>query len=138
MVKMNIVYQGQKHCESIHEPSKSKIETDAPRDNHGKGECFSPTDLMGAALGSCLLTTMAIVGEREGLNLDGISATVEKAMTPPPRKIESLTVRVTLPAHLTPEQRLKMEETARSCPVARTLHPEVKQAMMFEYKERSQ
>ena len=64
MVEMSIVYQGEKHCELTHGPSGSKIETDAPRDNMGRGERFSPTDLMGAALASCVLTTMAIVAER--------------------------------------------------------------------------
>src|SRR5690242_16138864 len=97
MVKMNATYQGQKHCDLIHEPSGSGIETDAPRDNHGKGERFSPTDLVGAALASCVLTTIAIIGERDGLSFEGSKATVEKVMADGPRRIASLTLRVTLP-----------------------------------------
>ncbi|HEX4925445.1 MAG TPA: OsmC family protein [Bdellovibrionales bacterium] len=133
MVKMSVVYQGQKHCELTHEPSQSKIETDAPRDNQGKGERFSPTDLVGAALASCILTTMAIVGDRDGLKLEGARAEVEKVMADSPRRIDSLIVRVTLPAALTSDQRRKMEATAKACPVHRSLHPEVKIPMTFNY-----
>lgn len=133
MVKMSAVYQGHLHCELTHEPSKSHIETDAPKDNQGKGEKFSPTDLVGAALASCVLTTMAIVGERDGLKLVGARATVEKTMHDKPRKIETLRMRVALPAHLSMDQRQKMEETARHCPVARSLHPDLQLPMTFEY-----
>ncbi|PIS10531.1 MAG: osmotically inducible protein OsmC [Bdellovibrio sp. CG10_big_fil_rev_8_21_14_0_10_47_8] len=135
MVKSKILYQGQKHCELIHEPSQSKIETDAPKDNQGKGERFSPTDLMGAALGSCILTTMAIVGERDGIDLRGSQASVEKVMTDAPRRIQSLRVDIVLPAHLSPDQRRKMEEVAKHCPVKRSLHPDVETPMTFIYQE---
>jgi len=133
MVKMRCTYQGQKHCELEHEQSGSIIETDAPRDNQGKGERFSPTDLVGAALTSCILTTMAIVGERDGLKLEGTTATVEKRMADSPRRIESLTLHIRLPSSLTPEQRRKMENTARACPVHKSLHPDVQIPMTFEY-----
>ena len=133
MVKMRVVYQGQKHCELVHEQSGSIIETDAPKDNQGKGERFSPTDLVGAALTSCILTTMAIVAERDGIALDGSKATVEKRMADSPRRIESLTVHIWLPASLTADQRRKMENTARACPVHKSLHPDVKLPITFEY-----
>lgn len=133
MVRMNIVYQGHKHCALVHEPSGSKIETDAPKDNQGKGERFSPTDLVGAALGSCVLTTMALVAERDGLSIQGATAEVEKEMFDNPRRIGALHMRITLPSSLTPEQRRKMEETAKHCPVHRSLHPDVQMPLHFEY-----
>jgi putative redox protein len=133
MVKMSMVYQGQKHCELTHEPSQSKIETDAPRDNQGKGERFSPTDLVGAALGSCILTTMAIVAERDGISLEGATADVEKEMIVKPRRIGSLKVHIQLPATLTADQRRKLEETAHHCPVHKSMHPDVQMPITFSY-----
>lgn len=135
MVKMKITYQGEKHCELVHGPSQSKIETDAPKDNMGKGERFSPTDLMGAALGSCILTTMAIIAERDkmNINLENATAEVEKVMANNPRRIESLIVKINLPKSLTADQRTKLEEIAHTCPVHRSLHPEMKIPVSFEY-----
>jgi uncharacterized OsmC-like protein len=133
MVKMELVYQGGFHCELTHGPSQSKIETDAPKDNMGKGEKFSPTDLVGAALGSCVLTTMAIVAERDGIPFAGAHASVEKNMTDKPRRIGSLVMVLSLPKSLTPDQRRKLEETAKHCPVHRSLHPDVQLPMTFNY-----
>ena len=134
MVKMTIEYLGDKHCELIHEPSGSKIETDAPKDNQGKGARFSPTDLMGAALGSCILTTLAIVGERDGIKLTGATALVEKDMvSEPSRRIGSLRTHVRLPGSLSPDQRLKLENVARHCPVHRSLAAEIQAPITFEY-----
>lgn len=133
MVKSTTVYQGEKHCELTHQPSGSKIETDAPKDNNGRGEKFSPTDLIGAALASCVLTTMAIVAERDGLSLVGAKAEVEKEMTEKPRRIGSLALSVTLPKSLNDNQRRKLEETAKHCPVHRSLHPDVQMPMTFTY-----
>jgi uncharacterized OsmC-like protein len=133
MVKMSVVYQGQKHCELTHGPSGSRIETDAPRDNQGKGERFSPTDLVGAALASCILTTMALVAERDGVSIEGATAEVVKEMNPDPRRIKALPVLVRMPAHLAPEQRAKLERVANHCPVHRSLHPDVDARISFEY-----
>ena len=133
MVKMDVVYTGQLHCDLTHGPSGTKISTDAPKDNMGKGEAFSPTDLVGAALGSCILTTMAIVAERDGIQFASARATVEKEMNPNPRRIATLTVKLTLPKSLTPEQRKKMEHTAHACPVHKSLHPDIQMPMTFEY-----
>lgn len=134
MVRTTLVYKGEKNCEITHDPSGSKIKTDAPKDNNGKGETFSPTDLIGAALSSCVVTTMAIFGERHGINFIGTSATVDKVMTGAPRRIQSLSLTVRLPASLTPDQRTKMEEIARTCPVHRSLHPDVQMPMTFIYE----
>jgi putative redox protein len=133
MVKMSIVYQGQKHCLLTHEPSGSNIETDAPKDNQGRGERFSPTDLVGAALGSCVLTTMALVAERDGISIDGATAEVEKEMIVKPRRIGALKVKIKLPSDLTSDQRRKLEESARHCPVHKSLHPDIDAPILFSY-----
>jgi putative redox protein len=133
MVKSTTVYQGHLHCELTHEPSGSKIETDAPKDNAGKGERFSPTDLVGAALASCVLTTIAIVGARDGLTFEGAKAEVEKEMADKPRRIAGLYLNISLPKSLTVNQRRKYEEVAHHCPVHRSLHPDMKIPMKFTY-----
>jgi putative redox protein len=135
MVKMSLVYQGELHCELTHEPSGSKVETDAPKDNAGRGEKFSPTDLVGAALASCVVTTMAIVGERHGLKLHGMRARVSKEMTPAPRMIASLPVEVDMPAGLSPEDRKRLENSAHTCPVHRSLATSVNAPITFIYPD---
>ena len=116
-----------------HGPSGSGLKTAPPKDNGGTGESFSPTDLVGAALVSCALTTMALVAGREGLSWGDASGTVEKQMTPPPRRIAALTVVLQMPKEVKPEHRARLEEIARGCPVARSLHPDVKVPMEFRY-----
>lgn len=133
MVEMTVVYKGEKHCELRHGPSGTMIETDAPRDNQGRGESFSPTDLMGASLASCILTTIAIAAEKEGINLNGTTAKVQKEMHPSPRRVKALPVEVTLPSHLNVDQRKRMEEIAKNCPVARSLNPEITAPITFKY-----
>lgn len=133
MVKMSVKYTGQKHCELLHHPSHSVIETDAPKDNQGKGERFSPTDLVGAALASCILTTMGIVAERDGISIDGATASVTKEMASDPRRISALPVQVTLPSALTPEQRKKLENAARHCPVHKSLNTDIVASITFSY-----
>jgi putative redox protein len=133
MVEMSVKYTGQKHCELTHGPSGSRIQTDAPKDNAGKGEAFSPTDLVGAALASCILTTMAIVAERDGIPFENAEAKVGKEMTPPPRRIGALPVHVKLSASLSAEQRQKLEHAALHCPVHKSLHPDVHAPVTFTY-----
>jgi putative redox protein len=133
MVKMSVVYTGGLHCELKHEPSGSKIETDAPKDNQGRGERFSPTDLMGAALASCILTTLAIVAERDGVKLDGARAETEKEMIREPRRVGSLKTRITLPASIPAEYRKKLEYAAEHCPVHKSLHSEIDASLTFDY-----
>ena len=134
MVKMNVVYQGDFHCELTHGPSGSKLETDAPKDNQGRGERFSPTDLVGAALASCVVTTMAIVAKRDGVPFEGARAEVSKEMTVAPRKIGALPLRVILPKSIPQDYRAKLEEIAHTCPVHRSLHPDVKVDVTFVYE----
>jgi putative redox protein len=135
MVSMSIVYTGDKHCQLTHGPSQSIIETDAPKDNQGKGERFSPTDLMGAALGSCILTTMAIVAERDGVSLVGSRAEVVKEMlTQPTRKIGSLRTKIFLPNSISQDYRSKLERAAHHCPVHKSLHPDIDASLTFIYE----
>jgi putative redox protein len=126
MVKMLATYIGEKRCEIVHGPSQTKITTDAPKDNQGKGEKFSPTDLVGAALASCILTTIGILADRDGFSIEGAWAGVVKEMNPNPRKIAALPVELHLPKNLTEAQKKKSENAAHTCPVHRSLHPDVK------------
>jgi uncharacterized OsmC-like protein len=120
-------------CELQHGPSDAVIHTVPPKDNGGTGASFSPTDLVAAALVSCALTTMALIAAREGLTWGDASGTVEKRMSPPPRRIAELVVALQMPKEVKPEQRARLEEIARGCPVARSLHPELKLPIEFRY-----
>ena len=133
MVKMQATYLGEKHCKIEHEPSKTILETDAPKDNQGRGESFSPTDLVGAALGTCILTTIAIVAERDGVDVLNSKMYVEKEMSANPRKIKSLKTVIELSASLPEDYRVKLEKTAHSCPVKLSLHPDVNMPIEFRY-----
>jgi uncharacterized OsmC-like protein len=134
MVTMTGTYEGDKHCELIHGPSQNRIHTDAPKDNNGRGEAFSPTDLVGAALGSCIVTTMAIYAEKNNIDMRGTNFEVTKKMQVSPRKIAELTVVVTMPATLTTDQRKTLEEIAHTCPVTKSLNPDIKLPVTFIYK----
>jgi len=128
-------YEGHLRTEATHTASGTVIQTDAPVDNHGRGEAFSPTDLVGTALGTCILTTMAIVAERHQVDLIGSSFRMEKMMSQePPRRIAQLTVELHLPATLSPADRALMERTAHTCPVALSLNPEIRQEVRFVYE----
>ena len=118
MTLIDSTYQGQLRCQSSHGPSGTLLETDAPTDNQGKGERFSPTDLVATALSTCMLTIMGIVAERHGWSLEGCSARVEKTMSSEaPRRIAQLTVWVQLPAGLEAQQRSLLQRAAETCPV---------------------
>jgi len=118
MTLIDSTYQGQLRCLASHGPSGSQLETDAPTDNQGQGERFSPTDLVATALSTCMLTIMGIVAERHGWALEGCSARVEKTMSSEaPRRIARLTVWVTLPEGLDGQQRALLQRAAETCPV---------------------
>ena len=119
-------YGGQLRCHSEHGPSGSTLETDAPTDNQGKGERFSPTDLVATALSTCILTILGIVAQRHGWDLEGASARVEKTMTAEaPRKIALLEVWVSLPETLDAQQRALLQRAGESCPVKLSLEGSV-------------
>jgi putative redox protein len=134
MVEIKLDYTGGFHCRMVHGPSGSVLETDAPKDNMGRGELFSPTDLLAAGLASCIVTTIDIVAQRDGISIKGAHATVEKHMTSdPPRRIAALPVRVTLPKSVPEAARQKLEMVGRHCPVQRSLNPDVQVTLTFEY-----
>lgn len=135
MVEMKIQYVGGFHCELEHTPSRSSIETDAPKDNGGKGEKFSPTDLVGAALGSCILTTLALKFEPEGLQLQGAKARVTKEMSSSPRRIAKLFVEIAMPTGIPQSHRPRIEAIAHACPVHKSLHPDVELPIVFHYPD---
>lgn len=127
MVEMTLVYEGGLHTQAQHGPSRAVLETDAPLDNRGKGEAFSPTDLLATSLASCMLTTMAIVADREGWRMDGARARVEKHMElEPRRRVGRIVVALTMPAGLPDAARARLEESARDCPVAASIHPDTR------------
>jgi putative redox protein len=128
MVEAKIAYEGNLRCRALHGPSESLLETDAPIDNMGKGERFSPTDLVGAALATCVLTTIAIVAQRRGFEtaLLGMQASVRKFMTTePPRRIARLELDLHLPLRADHPERARIEAAVSGCPVRHSLHPEV-------------
>lgn len=124
---MSAEYQGGLHCRLVHESSGTIIETDAPKDNQGRGESFSPTDLVSVGLGSCILTTIGIVANNNNRTfpLEGAKAMVTKEMTSNPRRIGRLTVKITIPHALTEEELQFAYNVARTCPVHRSLHPDI-------------
>ncbi|HVO33848.1 MAG TPA: OsmC family protein [Elusimicrobiota bacterium] len=134
MVKMTVRYLGGLRCEAVHGPSQTTIQTDAPVDNMGKGEFFSPTDLVATALVGCILTTMGIVAQRNGLSLERLWAEVEKDMVKvPERRIGALRVTVHMPNTLTAEDRRKLESAGHHCPVHKSLHPDIDAPVTFVY-----
>jgi putative redox protein len=134
MVRIDVKYEGELHTSAVHEPSGAEIATDAPKDNEGRGEAFSPTDLLAASVGSCMLTVMGIVARRRGWALDGATAELEKHMvTEPQRRVGRLVVRIQMPAGIPDEARPILERTAHTCPVHRSLHPDVEVDLSFHW-----
>lgn len=126
MTTMTCRYEGQLRCQAVHEASGCELHTDAPLDNQGRGESFSPTDLVATALSTCILTIMGIVAKRHGWDLDGCSARVEKSMTQEaPRRIALLEVWIELPAHLDEKARRVLQKAGENCPVKLSLEGSV-------------
>ena len=134
MVTIEISYEGQLRCNAIHTPSNCKLSTDAPVDNHGRGESFSPTDLVATALGTCVITVMAIFAERHSVDLGGSRVTVEKHMsTDPPRRIARLPVTVEVFADLDAAMREKLKAAAKGCPVHQSLRSDIDAPITFKF-----
>ncbi|MBA3682413.1 MAG: OsmC family protein [Bacteroidetes bacterium] len=133
MVTSLVKYVGELRTEATHLQSGTVINTDAPKDNHGKGEAFSPTDLVATALASCMISIMGIVAMKEGFtNVDGSSAEVVKIMYPDPRRIGEVHVKITFPKKdFTDKEKKMYEHAAHTCPVAKSLHPDIKQIIEF-------
>jgi putative redox protein len=134
MVAIQIEYQGELHCKAVHGPSGTELNTDAPKDNQGRGESFSPTDLVATALGTCMLTIMGIMARTLNIDIAGTTATVEKEMTDaPPRMIQRLVVKIHVPHALSPDDQQKLERAAYTCPVHKSLHPDVQTPIAFTW-----
>jgi uncharacterized OsmC-like protein len=130
-----VEYKGDLRALLTHIQSGTTIETDAPTDNHGKGERFSPTDLVATALGSCILTTMAILGNNHGINVDGAECSVEKIMVSNPRRIGEIRIVLDF-THCNPysdHDKVMLEHIAHTCPVAASLHPDLVQSLVFKW-----
>ena len=136
-VEINVAYTGQLRCEATHGPSGQKLSTDAPIDNGGKGESFSPTDLVATALGTCVMTILGLVAERHDVDLSGTRIHVTKEMiTEPVRRIGALRTVVTVPAKAVPDMdlRTRLEAAARKCPVHQSLHADMQTPIDFQYE----
>jgi putative redox protein len=134
MVPMTLTYLGGLRCEAVHGPSGVRLQTDAPVDNHGRGESFSPTDLMTASLAACMTTIMGIVARRDGIAIEGLTVAIEKHMTAaPPRRVARIVLRFAMPAGIAVADRAKLEAAARTCPVALSLSPEVQVEASFAW-----
>ncbi len=136
MVEIQIRYEGELHSEATHGPSGAKVATDAPVDNHGRGASFSPTDLVATALGSCMVTIMGIAAERHGWDLVGTEVRVVKHMQAEPvRRIGKLEVEIAVDAALDAKARTILERAALTCPVHKSLHPDVEIPVRFVWGE---
>jgi putative redox protein len=133
MVRINLAYEGELRCRATHEQSGTTLATDAPVDNQGRGESFSPTDLVATGLASCMMTIMGIAARQLKIDLTGMTASVTKDMTPPPRRIARLAVNIHVPAKLTDEQKTRLREAAMTCPVHKSLHPDVAAPVEFTW-----
>ncbi|MBL7891486.1 MAG: OsmC family protein [Bacteroidia bacterium] len=128
-----IKYLGNLRTEAIHSQSGKQLITDAPTDNQGKGEAFSPTDLLSTSLGCCMLTIMGIVANRHAIEMTGTQVEITKIMKSDPRRVGEIDVKITLPKNYTTKEKELLENAARTCPVAKSLHPDLKQTINFVY-----
>ncbi len=136
METAKITYIGNLRTEATHLRSGVTITTDAPIDNQGKGEFFSPTDLLATSLGSCMLTIMGIAARTHGFNIDGTEVGVTKVMGTDPRRVVEIVVELTFPHNnYSAKERKLLELSAKECPVANSLHPDLKQNIIFKFKE---
>ena len=133
MSTSKIIYKNNLRTEAQHIASGQKIITDAPLDNNGKGEAFSPTDLVATALASCMITIMAIAAEKNGINISETSASVKKIMGTNPRTISDVIIEITMSKDLDLKDRKRLEKAALACPVHKSLHPDMKKEITFSY-----
>lgn len=135
MVEINIQYQGKLRCQAVHQPSGGKLTTDAPVDNQGRGESFSPTDLVATALSTCIATIMGIYADRhDDLDLTGLKIKIEKHMsTEAPRRIAKLPMVIHFPSGIDQKHRAALEEIVQHCPVHRSLDPNIETPVEFIY-----
>lgn len=135
MATVKTTYIGGLRTEAEHLQSGSKIITDAPTDNNGKGEAFSPTDLLATALGSCMLTIMGISSRTHGFDIDGTTVNTTKVMGTSPRRVVEIIVEINFPHDYEDKHKRIIEAAAKECPAANSLHPDLKQTIIFNYKK---
>ena len=135
MATIKSLYVGGLRTEATHIQSGAKIITDAPLDNHGKGEAFSPTDLVCAALGSCMLTIIGISANTHGFNIDGTEMEITKTMGTSPRHIAEIIIEFNFPMDYTDKEKKIIEAAAHACPVGHSLNERTKQTITFNYKK---
>lgn len=128
-----VTYLGNLRTESVHLQSGSKMITDAPVDNHGKGEAFSPTDTVATALATCMITVMGIKAKSMDVDIKGVTAEVTKIMSSSPRMISEIIVKVEFPMTFAEKTRKILENTGMNCPVLLSLHPDIKKDISFNY-----
>lgn len=134
MKTSKIIYKGNLRTEAVHVRSGQTIITDAPIDNNGKGEAFSPTDLLATSLGNCMLTIMGIVAGRNNINIEGARVEITKVMAENPRRVAEIIVEFTMPPNnYSEKEKQLLENAARTCPVAKSLSQELKQTVNFSY-----
>ena len=130
---IKILYQGKLRTIVTHTLTGEIIETDAPIDNNGKGEKFSPTDLFASSLGSCMLTIMGITAQSHGFSIDGSSINLEKIMGKNPRRVAEIHLNINIKGALTEKQRQILIKAAKHCPVSKSIHPEIKENISFNF-----
>ena len=138
METIRTMYLGELRTKAIHVQSSEELLTDAPVDNQGKGEYFSPTDLVATALASCMLTIMGIIANRYNFNIDGTTVKSTKIMTDSPRRIGEIIVDINFPKTVySKKEQTLLEQAAKICPVAMSLHPDIKQTIIFNFHDLS-
>ncbi len=126
MVEIRLTYEGDLHCSAVHQPSGSLIATDAPLDNNGRGEAFSPTDLVATALAACMATVIGIVAKRKAIDVTGMSVNARKFMSDDqPRRISRIELDLKMPLSADHPDRKLLESAARGCPVHHSIHPDI-------------
>lgn len=134
MATSEVIYVGQLRTHAIHIQSGATLLTDAPKDNQGEGTHFSPTDLLATSLASCMLTIMGIAARTHALDLAEVKATVTKHMASNPRKVSKVEVKICVNGNLSVKDQMLLERSARTCPVALSLHPELVQEVQFTFE----
>ncbi len=134
MATVETVYLGDLRTQATHVRSGQQIITDAPIDNQGKGEAFSPTDLLATALGSCILTVMGIAAREQKVSIDGTTCSITKIMATEPRRVGAIEITFNFPAgDYSDKVKIILERAAKTCPVAKSLHPDLEEKLVFNW-----
>ena len=136
MVEIKLNYEGALHCSATHTPSGNTLVTDAPLDNNGRGQAFSPTDLLATALASCMATVIGIVAQRKEIEVEGMTVVTRKFMTDTaPRRIRRLELDLSLPLPSSHPERAALESAARGCPVYQSIHPDIEVLLCWTWQD---